>query len=292
MPWLQLVFTVPRAQASLLSDALEAGGALAVTIEAASEEALLQAALEDLPLWDRNTVTALYPEFTDSDVIVAALRGCEPAITDLPRIDLLPDEDWAQSWKAHYRPLHVDGDVWICPSWLDPPDPQAINLMLDPGMAFGTGEHPTTAQCLEWLIAQPPRGLMVVDYGCGSGILSIAAARLGAVHIHAVDIDPQALAVARENAGRNGVADRIETSLPEALSTPPAALVIANILARPLIALAPVIGALVATGGTLLLSGMLDDQADEVARAYTGFEFTRRSRAGWSLLIAEARGEM
>jgi ribosomal protein L11 methyltransferase len=286
MPWLQLTFTVPRSQAARLGDLLEASEALAVTIEPASEEALLQAALEELPLWDRNSVTALYPEVTGTDAIVAALREMDPDLfTADPRVEQLPDADWAQAWKTHYRPLHVAGKLWIVPGWLEAPDPQAINLLLDPGMAFGTGEHPTTGQCLEWLVANLPRNLTVVDYGCGSGILSIAAARLGASVVHAVDIDPQALAVTRENAGRNHVADRIRTALPDEFSAPPAALVIANILAKPLIELAPAISAMVAADGSLLLSGMLDEQADEVVRAYPAFTFTRRSRAGWSLLI-------
>jgi ribosomal protein L11 methyltransferase len=286
MPWLHLTITVPRSQAARLGDLLEASEALAVTIEPASEEALLQAALEELPLWDRNSVTALYPEVTDTDAIVAALREMDPDLFAAdPRIELLPDADWAQAWKTHYRPVHVAGKLWIVPSWLEAPDPQAINLLLDPGMAFGTGEHPTTGQCLEWLVANPPRNLTVVDYGCGSGILSIAAARLGASVVHAVDIDPQALAVTRENAERNNVADRIRTALPDEFSAPPAALVIANILAKPLIELAPAISAMVAADGSLLLSGMLDEQADEVVRAYPAFTFTRRSRAGWSLLI-------
>lgn len=285
MPWLQVTFTVPRADAERLSDTLEAAGALAVTVEAAGEEELLQAALENMPLWDRNAVTALFPEFADADAIVSALRNADPSLPREPKIDLLPDEDWAQSWKAHYRPVHVAGDLWICPSWLEPPEPHAVNLMLDPGMAFGTGEHPTTAQCLEWLVENPPRGKSVIDYGCGSGILAIAAIRFGATHAFAVDIDPQALEVARENAERNAVVSGIDFALPDKFSASPAPLVIANILAKPLIELAPAIAALVAPGGTLLLSGMLDDQADEVARAYDPFHFTRRSRAGWSLLI-------
>ncbi len=287
MPWLQITFTVPRADAERLSDALEAAGALAVTVEAAGEEELLQAALENVPLWNRNAVTAMFPEFADADAIIAALRDAEPSLPGGPGIDLLPDEDWAQSWKAHYRPVHVAGDLWICPSWLPPPEPDAINLLLDPGMAFGTGEHPTTAQCLEWLVENPPKGKTIIDYGCGSGILAIAAMKSGAARAIAVDIDPLALEVARENAVRNLVAGAIEFALPGELSAPPAMLVIANILARPLIELAPVIAALVMPGGTLLLCGMLDDQADEVMRAYGGFDFARRSRAGWSLLIGK-----
>jgi ribosomal protein L11 methyltransferase len=301
MPWLQITCIVPRGEAENLSDALEAAGALAVTVESAGEDELLQAAIENMPLWDRNAVTAMFPEFADAGAIVDELRNAGIPLAGEPKVGLLPDEDWAQSWKARYRPVHVAGELWIVPSWLEPPDPHAANLMLDPGMAFGTGEHPTTAQCLEWLVGNPPQGLDLVDYGCGSGILAIAAIKLGAARATAVDIDAQALEVARENAERNNVHDRITFSLPEkgvgTLSHREAnkgadplfaPLVIANILAKPLIELAPVIGAMVAPQGTLLLSGMLDSQADEVARAYAGFEFTRRSRAGWSLLIGRA----
>ncbi len=291
MPWLQISFVAPPEQVTPLVDALEAAGALSVTVKGDDAELRLQAGLEETALWRHNDVTALYPEYTDVDAIVRHLRaqlGNEPPP---PRIDLLPDADWASAWMAHYRPQRVGRDLWVCPSWLAPPEPAAVNILLDPGLAFGTGDHPTTALCLEWLAEQPPRERDVIDYGCGSGILAIAALKLGARRAHAVDIDPQALRVTQENAERNGVLSRLTISLPEELADAPADLVIANILALPLIELAPRLSALVRPAGQLLLTGLLREQAADVRAAYDDrFDFEERQRGQWVLLIGRRKG--
>jgi ribosomal protein L11 methyltransferase len=291
MPWLQISFVAPPEQVTPLVDALEAAGALSVTVKGDDAELRLQAGLEETALWRHNDVTALYPEYTDVDAIVRHLRAQPGNEPPPPRIDLLPDADWASAWMAHYRPQRVGRDLWVCPSWLAPPEPAAVNILLDPGLAFGTGDHPTTALCLEWLAEQPPRERDVIDYGCGSGILAIAALKLGARRAHAVDIDPQALRVTQENAERNGVLSRLTISLPEELADAPADLVIANILALPLIELAPRLSSLVRPAGQLLLTGLLGEQAADVRAAYDDrFDFEERQRGQWVLLIGRRKG--
>jgi len=185
--------------------------------------------------------------------------------------------------------MHFGANLWVVPSWLTPPEPDAANIILDPGMAFGTGTHATTAMCLEWLAAHPPRNLEVIDYGCGSGILAIAALKLGAAHALATDTDPQALTVSHENAERNQVTGRLALYLPDALPAQASAdVLLANILAGPLVQLAPRLTALVRPGGRLILSGLLASQVAEVETAYaTHFVFERRVHDGWAMLAAQ-----
>ncbi len=286
--WLRVRFRVDRALAETLGAALEELGAIAVSTEGRDDEHVLQAATEETALWEDCTVTGLFATATDIASLTAALRErVAPASLPGPIVDRLDDDDWAESWKAHCRPFLVAPGIWVCPSWLTPPDPDAVTLLLDPGMAFGTGEHPTTALCLAWLGEQDLSGATLVDYGTGSGILAMAALKLGAARAVGVDIDPQALQVALENLDRNGLADRFSACLPEAL--PPglrADIVLANILANPLRELAPVLTGLLRPGGRLVLSGMLADQAGAVAAAYRetiAFD-TRREQNGWVLL--------
>lgn len=293
MPWLQISFAAPPEQVAPLVDALEAAGALSVTVKGDDAELRLQAGLEETALWQHNDVTALYPESADVGAIVQQLRAELASEPPTPRVDLLPDADWASAWMAHYQPLPVGRNLWICPSWLTPPEPAAVNILLDPGLAFGTGDHPTTALCLEWLAEQPPRERDAIDYGCGSGILAIAALELGARRAHAVDIDPQALRVTQENAERNGVLPRLTISPPEELAADAQAdIVIANILARPLIELAPRLSTLVRPTGQLLLTGLLREQAADVRAAYDDrFEFQERQHGQWVLLIGRRKGQ-
>lgn len=293
MPWLQISFAAAPDEVAPLMDALEATGALSVSVKGDDAELRLQTALEETALWQRNDVTALYPESTDVDAIVRQVRAQLATEPPAPRIDLLPDADWASAWKAQYRPLKVGRNLWICPSWLAPPDPTAVNILLDPGLAFGTGDHPTTGLCLEWLAEQELRGRDVIDYGCGSGILAIAALKLGARAAHAVDIDPQALRVSRENAERNAVATRLTITPPETLPREHQAdIVIANILAQPLIDLAPRLRDLVRPAGRLLLTGLLLEQANDVRSAYdAAFAFERRERGEWVLFVGHRKRE-
>jgi ribosomal protein L11 methyltransferase len=190
-----------------------------------------------------------------------------------------------------YHPMRFGQHLWIVPSWSEPPAPEAVNILLDPGLAFGTGIHPTTALCLEWLDAHPPTGKLVVDYGCGSGVLAIAALRLGARHAWAVDIDPQALTATEDNADKNGIAaGNLYTAGPDGLPPMQADLVMANILAGPLVELAPELTQLLAPGGRLLLSGILAEQADEVRRAYPEIDWQAHSeREQWACLAGQRK---
>ena len=185
--------------------------------------------------------------------------------------DLVEDKDWSQEWKKHFKPIACsDGRLWICPSWIDAPEPDAVNLRLDPGLAFGTGSHPTTMLCLNWLEKQTVEGKTVIDFGCGSGILGIAALLLGAEKVWAIDNDPQALLASRDNAERNGIKDnRLITLLPEQIPAEAKAdIMLANILAKPLIDLAQQISELTLSQGQLCLSGILSHQVDQVSEAY------------------------
>jgi ribosomal protein L11 methyltransferase len=284
MAWLQLTLHVPAQQAEATSDVLEEMGAIAVTLQDAAGEIVIETHWEQTPLWSTVCLSALMPQDTLVATVETELMQ-RLALTQLPeiRVERVDDQDWAQSWKQHYKPIHMGGRLWICPSWCEPPDAQAINVVLDPGMAFGTGDHPTTALCLEWLAAQDPAGKVVLDYGCGSGILAIAALKMGARLAYAVDLDEQSLTVSRENAERNGVADRLHLSQPHALLAEfQADIVLANILARALIELAPTLIGHTKPGGGLVLSGLLLEQGDMVEPHYrAAFNLQQTKRQGW-----------
>ncbi len=289
MPWLRIRLKTGREQADSVSEAMERCGALAVMLEDAGDEALFAGPGHDSPrLWAQTSLSALLPadieptRFADE---VAALLGIDkpPAW----ETDLLPDQDWERVWMDRFQPLHVGADLWICPSWLAPPPPPAISVVLDPGLAFGTGTHATTSLCLEWLATHSLAECELVDFGCGSGILAIAALKLGARSAWAIDIDDGALAVTCENAVRNEVHGRLTATLPDSLPAGiQADVVVANILAAPLIELAPHLAALTRTGGVLLLSGMLEQQAAEVGLHYSrNFIVESCQRDGWALLV-------
>ena len=288
MPWLQITLESTRDDAPRLGDALEEAGAVSVSLEGADAEPLFETDWNDTtPVWKQTRVVALFAE--DADV-PAAMRMVATLLS-LPAVpafktETIADQDWVRVWMDRWRPMHFGAQLWVVPSWLTPPEPDAANVILDPGMAFGTGTHATTAMCLEWLAAHPPRDLDVIDYGCGSGILAIAALKLGAAHALGTDTDPQALTVSRENAERNQVTGRLALCLPDALPADASAdVVLANILAGPLIHLAPRLTALVRPGGRLVLSGLLANQADEVEEAYAAhFVFERRVHDGWAML--------
>lgn len=274
MSWLQLVFESDRTRAPALEDALLEIGALSVTLQDSADEPVFEPGIGETPLWQATRVLALFERDEDAmadaqaDGLVAALRK----LVEVPawRAEQLADQAWERAWMADFQPMRFGRRLWICPSWAEPPDPAGIVLALDPGLAFGTGTHPTTALCLEWLDSQALQDCVVVDYGCGSGILGIAALLLGARQVIAVDNDPQALLATRDNAKRNGIAaERLITCLPGQL--PPdcrAEVTVANILAGPLQALAPLLAELTQSGGRLALSGILAEQAEAVAAAY------------------------
>ncbi len=292
MPWLTLTLRADRERALLLAEALEATGAIAVTMEDAASEPLFDTERDREPLWSAVRVTALFPESADVRAMLACARETLELARDPPHeIGLLADRDWNEAWKARWQPLKAGRRLWIVPSWLAPPDPAAVNLILDPGMAFGTGDHPTTGLCLAWLDEQDLCGKDIIDYGCGSGILAIAALALGARHAIGVDTDPQALDVARENAARNGVAAQLETCLPGDLKAGATVdVVVANILAKPLVDLAPTLTALTRQGGRIALSGLLSAQRDMVQEAYAAaFDLRARESRGWLLIEGKKR---
>ncbi len=288
MPWLCVRLSVDRERVDSVSDALECCGALAVMLEDAGNEALFGGAGDDeLRLWAHTTLCALLPADTEPSQFVrdvTALLGMNTPLTW--EADRLPDQDWERAWMDRFRPMHAGGYLWICPSWLAPPPPPAVVVTLDPGLAFGTGTHATTALCLNWLATHALSGKEIIDFGCGSGILAIAALKLGAHSAWSIDIDPGALAVTCENAQRNEVSDRLSAVTPQSLPAGANAdVVVANILADPLIQLAPRLTGLTRTGGVLLLSGMLEQQSAEVERHYSAeFAVETHVRDGWALL--------
>lgn len=284
--WLRIKLRALERDVDVVADALTDGGALSVSIESATEAQRLQGAREPVALWDENRITALFSANTDAADVIGTVQKTL-GVDHLPyETDRLDNDDWERTWRAQFHPLQIADNLWITPSWQAPPDPAAITVTLDPGLAFGTGAHPTTQLCLAWLATQPLAGRTVIDYGCGSGILAIAALKLGAAHAIGVDIDPQALTVSRENAARNGVHDRFAACLPEELSVSQTApIVIANILSDILIALASELTARVEPYGQLVLSGILASQADEVAAVYARVvSLEMQQRDNWVLL--------
>lgn len=291
MAWLQLHIHSSPAEAELIEDALLDNGAVSVTFQDRADQPILEPKLGETPLWQETRVTGMFDAEVDAAVVTTNLvrqLGWEPE----HQWEQLEDKDWIREWMENYQPIQCGPDLWICPSWLEAPDPQATVVRLDPGLAFGTGTHPTTLLCLQWLARQEFEGLNVVDYGCGSGILGIAALLRGARHLDAVDIDPQALTATVDNCQRNGIEpSRFSTYLPKQLPSVEADVVFANILAGPLVELAPTLTALTRPGGYLCLAGLLASQAEVVKAAYAQhFEFEEdQQHEEWVRLSARRR---
>lgn len=290
MQWIQLIILSSRQDSHEIESALIALNSLSVTIQDAADQPILEPAVGETPLWDQCIVTALFPTTVDTQEINLQFYA---SILSSPQIrwEQLEDKDWSQEWKKHFNPLKCGDRLWICPSWIDPPDPAGVNLSLDPGLAFGTGSHPTTHLCLRWLDKQDLNGKTIIDYGCGSGILGIAALLLGAKQVIAVDNDPQALLASRDNAQRNNIADhQLITYLPnEVPDDIQAEVVVANILAAPLIELAHKLCAMTMANGLLCLAGLLDRQIDAVSAPYsTEFTFFAPAiESEWAQLSAQ-----
>lgn len=270
MPWIQLKINTNAQDAETLSDALIESGAVSVTFLDTHDNPVFEPQPGETLLWGDTDAIGLYDAETDMQEVVAILEN-EPLLGKgfAHKIEQLEDKDWEREWMDNFHPMRFGERLWICPSWRDVPDPTAVNVMLDPGLAFGTGTHPTTAMCLQWLDGLDLDGKTVIDFGCGSGILAIAALKLGAAKAIGIDIDPQAILASRDNAERNGVSERLSLYLPqdqpENLS---ADVVVANILAGPLRELAPLISVLPVAGGSLGLSGILASQSASVVEAY------------------------
>jgi len=286
MAYQQIRYRTAREFSERIVTALETCGAAAVTIESAGQHAHFDSANPMDPDWPEVIVSGLFPREVDPLVVQAEVeRSCDRAGT--PQIEWLADRDWETAWLDQYRPIQISAGLWVCPSWLAPPDPGAVNVIIDPGLAFGTGTHPTTALCLEWLATAPLKDRHVLDYGCGSGILAIAALKLGAAGAMAVDVDERALATARANAASNEVADRIEVLDPAAIPRGYTAnIVLVNILADVIIELAPDLSRLTAADGTIILTGVLTTQLNSVQRAFSdSFKLHTIRRDEWCLII-------
>lgn len=280
MSWIEIVIEVALDHAEALSDALMDAGALSVSVEDADEGTEAERPMYGEPgmeptetAWEHSRVVALADKDADhASLIAGAAAACG---IDTPKYTLreVAEQDWVRLTQSQFEPIHIGLNIWVVPSWHDAPDPNGLILELDPGLAFGTGSHPTTRLCMEWLEANPPQNQSVLDYGCGSGILAMVAKKLGANLVCGVDIDPQAIESARFNSERNHC--EIDYYLPEEFARSPHPetfdIVVANILSSPLKLMAPMLSSRVAPGGRLVLSGILSRQADEVAAAYAPF---------------------
>jgi len=288
MPWQQLSLEAGDLNPQQLSAFFEEQGALSVSFEDAANQPLFEPAPGTTPLWSATRITALFEATADLSALKQRLASTFGAtVVERLHEDTLQDQDWERVWLDHFHPMQFGRRLWVCPAGQRPAyDKDAVFIDLDPGLAFGTGTHATTALCLQWLDEHPPDNQRVLDYGCGSGILAIAALKLGASAVWAVDIDEQALWASRENAARNGVDSGLMSGLPEALPDQRFDVLLANILANPLIELASRLAGLLRAGGDLVLSGILAEQAEAVRAAYERWFSLSETveRDGWVLL--------
>ena len=270
MAWIQIRLNSTNERAEAISDFLEELGSVSVTFMDSQDTPIFEPLPGETRLWGNTDVIALFDAETDMAPILTALQGSHLLEQGFAyKIEQIEDKDWEREWMDNFHPMKFGKRLWICPSWREIPEPDAVNVMLDPGLAFGTGTHPTTALCLEWLDSLDLEGKTVIDFGCGSGILAIAALKLGAKSAVGIDIDPQAILASRNNAEANGVADRLQLFLSDDKPADlKADVVVANILAGPLKELYPIISQLPKAQGNLGLSGILASQAQSVCESY------------------------
>jgi len=287
MSWIQISITTTKTNTETAEDCLFAQGALTVTLSDAADQPILEPEPGQTPIWNDAIVTGLFPAEIETKLIQTALESCllnkvnsdenAPAVTITHEI--LEDQNWTRAWMEHYQPMQFGERLWVCPWHLDPPDESAVNLRLDPGLAFGTGTHPTTALCLRWLGDNISNNInehrTLLDFGCGSGILAIAARLLGLPQTDCVDIDPQALLATQDNASANHVSENTDVFLPDDYnkqhSDTQYDIVAANILSGPLAELAPQLAHHCKTGGNIILSGILQQQAETVRDVYSRY---------------------
>ena len=296
MSWIQTTFIIDAADVDRLSDMLEGFLAQAITSENAGEDEFYEVAFPGTPDWQKVKLTALFNDTVELEPIIQFVQTqfVSATETEIPvKITKLVDQDWERVWLASFQPIEVGSNLWVCPSWCEPTKPTARNIILDPGLAFGTGTHATTNMCLHWLAEQHLDGQRVLDYGSGSGILAIAAIMSGAQHSDAVDIDPLAVDACIENAKRNGVDHKMNSYLPNQLPALPAAsydLVIANILAEVIIELRDTLLLHLKRDGELLLTGILSSQAEGVKSSFGDmFEFEQQHQDQWCLITARRK---
>ncbi|WP_413520292.1 50S ribosomal protein L11 methyltransferase [Psychrobacter glacincola] len=279
MAWQQLHLQCEKDNVDLAEALLLEAGALSIALDDAGDQPLFEPLPGESPLWDEVILTGLFDATIESGTpdVIEQLSHEIGAQVQASRtwVSAVDDKDWEREWMSNYKPIECANDLWIVPNWLTPPNPKATNIIMDPGLAFGTGYHATTRLCLDWLTEQDLTDKVVIDYGCGSGILGIAALLLGARHVYAVDIDPQAVLATNQNAARNHVGNRLQAFLPEDFTTfwqqqnvAPVEVMVANILAKPLIALAPYFVTLMAPKSRIVLAGLIESQTEQVSEAY------------------------
>lgn len=292
MAWVQIRINSTKENAEVISDELMELGCPSVTFVDAKDTPIYEPKLGEVTLWADTTVIGLFDASVDMQAITEHLAQM-PILREnfVCKVEQLEDKDWEREWMDNFHPIQFGERLWICPSWRDIPDTSAVNVLLDPGLAFGTGTHNTTALCLRWLDSLDLSGKTVVDFGCGSGILGIAALKLGAKRVIGIDIDPQALAASRDNAERNGVANQLEVYLPENQPEFEADILVANILAQPLRELHQVILGLLKSGGQFALSGILEEQVtsvEDIYRQYAELE-TSQQDGEWMRVAGKKR---
>ncbi|OLV84183.1 ribosomal protein L11 methyltransferase, partial [Acinetobacter baumannii] len=271
MKWLQIHITVDQEQVEFTETLLMSLGAVSVTLDDAEDQALLEPLPGETPLWNKVIVTGIYQQDEQDPIDVDTLEAFLKAqLPDVPmRHEELEDQVWERAWMDYYEPIQIGEKFWIVPEWLEPPEADATNIKLDPGLAFGTGNHASTFLCLQWLGKTDVKDKIVIDYGCGSGILGVAALLLGAKKVYATDIDPQAVLATKQNAELNGVLDRLYVGLPEEFDQEfkpqQADVLVANILAGPLMALAPEFAKLLKSDGDFALAGVIEEQVADVS---------------------------
>ncbi len=277
MKWLQIHITVDQAQVDFTETLLSSLGAVSVTLDDAENQDLLEPLPGETPLWNKVIVTGIYAQEESEEIDVDALTTFITAqMPEAPlRHEFIEDQEWERTWMDAYEPIQIGEKFWIVPEWMEAPEADAVNIKLDPGLAFGTGNHASTFLCLQWLGQTDVKDKIVIDYGCGSGILGVAALLLGAKKVYATDIDPQAVLATQQNAELNGVLGNLFVGLPdefnEEFKAQKADVFVANILAGPLMALAPEFATLVKSEGEFALAGILEEQVADVSSVYSEF---------------------
>ena len=277
MKWLQIHITVDQAQVDFTETLLNSLGAVSVTLDDAENQDLLEPLPGETPLWNKVIVTGIYAQEEGEEIDVNALTTFITAqMPEAPlRHEFLEDQEWERTWMDAYEPIQIGEKYWIVPEWMEAPEADAVNIKLDPGLAFGTGNHASTFLCLQWLGKTDLKDKVVIDYGCGSGILGVAALLLGAKKVYATDIDPQAVLATKQNAELNGVLENLYVGLPEEFNAEfknqKADVFVANILASPLMALAAEFATLIKSEGEFALAGILEEQVADVSGVYSEF---------------------
>ena len=277
MKWLQIHITVEQAQVDFTETLLSSLGAVSVTLDDAENQDLLEPLPGETPLWNKVIVTGIFAQEDDEEIDVDSIvTFIQAQMPEAPLThEFIEDQEWERTWMDAYEPIQIADGFWVVPEWMESPEPNAVNLKLDPGLAFGTGNHASTFLCLQWLGKTDVKDKIAIDYGCGSGILGVAALLLGAKKVYATDIDPQAVLATEQNAELNGVREKLYVGLPEEfreeLGNIKADVFVANILAGPLMVLAPEFSTLVKSEAEFALAGVIEEQVSDVSSVYSEF---------------------